>query len=81
MALSFGISQKDINDFRELMTEYLEGDADGNGITDEADIVAMVNSIMGLPSPHFVKGAADLNGDKEVNAADIVMLVNLLHKD
>jgi len=81
MALNFGISQKDINDFRELMTEYLEGDADGNGIIDEADIVAMVNSIMGLPSPHFVKEAANLNGDKEVNAADIVKLINLLHKD
>ena len=63
------------------MTDYLEGDADGNGITDEADIVAMVNSIMGQPSLQFVKEAADLNGDKEVNAVDIVKLINLLNKE
>ena len=80
MALSFGISQKDIYDFRRLMIEYLEGDADGNGIVDVADIEAMVNSILGQPSPHFLKEAADLNGDNEVNAVDIVKLINLLNK-
>ena len=80
MALSLGISQKDIYDFRRLMIEYVEGDADGNGIVDVDDIGAMVNSILGQPLPHFLKEAADLNGDNEVNTVDIVKLINLLNK-
>ena len=54
------------------------GDANGDGTINAADIVEVVNYIMGSPSSKFNKGAADANIDKTVNAADIVSIVNII---
>ena len=43
-----------------------------------ADIVELVNYIMGSPSDKFNESAADVNGDGVVNAADIVGIVNVI---
>lgn len=56
----------------------IKGDANGDGIVNAADIVEVVNYIMGSPSEKFKKKAADANGDETVNAADIVSLVNII---
>lgn len=53
------------------------GDANGDGEIDAADIVEVVNDIMGRPS-NLIKKGADANGDGIVNAADIVTIVNII---
>ena len=53
-----------------------EGDANGDGTVNAADIVEVVNSIMNNPSEKYNDKAADANGDGVVNAADIVAIVN-----
>ena len=68
MALSFGISQKDIDDFRELMTE-----SDDNPTA--SDIVKMASTILGKPT---ATDNADINGDGIINIADIILLVNMI---
>ena len=54
------------------------GDANGDGSVNAADIVEVVNYIMGSASAKFDFAAADVNGDGSVNAADIVVIVNMI---
>jgi hypothetical protein len=54
------------------------GDANGDGTINAADIVEVVNYIMGSPSDKFNAANADANGDGTVNAADIVTIVNII---
>ena len=56
----------------------IKGDANGDGTVNAADIVEVVNYIMGHPSGKFKENAADANGDGVVNAADIVAIVNII---
>ena len=56
----------------------IKGDANGDGTVNAADIVEVVNYIMGHPSGKFKENAADANGDGMVNAADIVAIVNII---
>ena len=58
--------------------DFVIGDANGDGSVNAADIVEVVNYIMGTPSAAFVFEAADVNTDGSVNAADIVLIVNLI---
>jgi hypothetical protein len=59
---------------------YIKGDAYVDGIVNVTDIVAMVNYIMGNPSPRFAPEAADINMDGIVNVTDIVATVNIIMK-
>jgi hypothetical protein len=52
------------------------GDADGNGVVDDADVVEVSNKILGKPSDKFVEANADVNGDGKVNTVDIVLIIN-----
>ena len=54
------------------------GDANGDGTVNAADIVEIVNYIMGAASAAFNEANADANGDGTVNAADIVAVVNMI---
>ena len=54
------------------------GDSNGDGTVNAADIVDVVNYIMGNQSSGFNEAAADANGDGVVNAADIVAIVNMI---
>ncbi|MBO7045507.1 MAG: dockerin type I repeat-containing protein, partial [Prevotella sp.] len=56
----------------------LKGDANGDGYVNAADIVEVVNYIMGYPSEKFDEILADANNDGTVNAADIVTIVNYI---
>lgn len=56
------------------------GDANGDGKADEKDIMEMVNYILGKPSDKFKKWAVDLNTDDEVDAADLVIFINMISK-
>ena len=57
---------------------YHKGDADGNGVVNTADIVAISNYMMGNPPAGFSKASADVNLDGIINIADIVGLANIL---
>ena len=54
------------------------GDVDGNGETDKDDLDAIVEHIMGRTPEGFNVEEADLNGDSEVNAADVTIMVNMI---
>jgi len=54
------------------------GDANGDGTIDAADIVEVVNHLMGNYSYKFVEQYADANEDGEVNLSDIVTIVNMI---
>lgn len=53
------------------------GDVNNDGYLNEKDVNDLVDYTMGKTPVGFNKKAADLNGDKEVNVADIVKLVNI----
>ncbi|MBR7029730.1 MAG: leucine-rich repeat protein, partial [Prevotella sp.] len=54
------------------------GDANGDGDVDIADVVCIVNYIVGKPNTNFVPAAADANKDNAVDIADVVYIVNYL---
>ena len=57
-------------------SEGTPGDADGDGTIDVADVVAIVNYILGHSGASFVESAADVDGDGTIDVADVVTLVN-----
>ena len=60
------------------MVEMKLGDANGDRTVDEDDVTTMADYIIGKNVDNCYELNADLNGDKEVNVADIVELNNLL---
>ena len=54
------------------------GDVNGDGAINTADIVEVINYIMGNQSDSFDFTAADANGDGKVNEADIDVIVNMI---
>ena len=58
--------------------EPLLGDANGDGVVDVADVVAIVNYILEKPADNFDAKAADVNGDEVIDAADVVGVVNII---
>ena len=59
-------------------TDYIKGDANGDGVVDVADVVAIVNYILEKPGENFNFKAADVNGDEVIDAADVVGVVNII---
>lgn len=58
---------------------YKLGDVNCDGYVNEADLKGIVDYIMGnTPEGTFDVDNADVNQDKDVNAADVVALINLL---
>ena len=69
------------SEFKEIVAlpdEGKKGDANGDGTVNVADIVEVVNYIMGSPSGKFDATGADASGDGTINAADIVTIVNII---
>lgn len=66
--------------FKEEMgqTEPQEGDTNGDGAVDTADVVDLVNLIMGRQSGISDEKDADVNGDGVVNIADVLAIVNII---
>ena len=63
--------------FEIEVLSYIPGDVNSNGEVDENDIIAIVKHIMGNTPDVFNIDAADVNGDKVVNVADIVEIVKM----
>jgi hypothetical protein len=60
------------------MESNLQGDANNDGKVDDKDIEAVTKYIMDGNTKGFIYKNADVNGDKKINAADIVLIVNLI---
>ena len=52
------------------------GDANGDGTVDAADVVSIINYILGKPSSSFNEKNADINGDGQILVDDAVGTVN-----
>lgn len=58
--------------------DVVKGDANGDGSIDTADVVAIVNHILGKSSSSFVEANADIDGNGEVLVDDAVATVQLI---
>jgi hypothetical protein len=58
-----------------------KGDANGDGVVDAADVVGIINYIIGKPSASFNALNADINGDGQVLVDDAVGAVELIMKE
>ena len=54
------------------------GDANGDGAVDAADVVSIINYILGKPSSSFSNKNADINGDGQILVDDAVGTVNII---
>ena len=58
--------------------ELSAGDANGDDTVDAADVVGIINCILGRPAANFVRKNADINGDGQILVDDAVGTVNLI---
>ena len=56
----------------------IPGDANDDKAVDVADVVAIVNKILGEPNDPFIEAAADVNGDGKIDVDDVVAVVNII---
>ena len=69
-----------VKDYEGSEEETLLGDANGDGVVDVADVVAIVNYILNKPGESFNEKAADVNDDGVIDVADVVAVVNIILK-
>ena len=58
----------------------IKGDVNGDGETNIADAMAVINHILKRPSASFKEEAADVNIDGDTNIADAMAVVNIILK-
>ena len=68
---------------KEVIEEptIITGDANGDSAIDAADVVSIVNYILGKPSSSFNEKNADINGDGQILVDDAVGTVNKIMND
>ena len=64
--------------FNIVVSNMLQGDANGDGYVNVSDIVEVVNYILGKASGTFDEAVVDMNGDGIVNVTDVVMMVSII---
>jgi rhamnogalacturonan endolyase len=60
---------------------FVVGDANGDGVVDVADVVAITNKILEKPGDSFNFEAADVNADGVIDVSDVVSVVNIILKN
>ena len=72
------------NEFKEIVEigtgDQTLGDANSDKAVDVADVVAIVNYILGEPDAGFNEAAADVNGDGNIDVDDVVAVVNIIQE-
>jgi hypothetical protein len=58
----------------------VRGDANGDGVVNVTDIMAVANYILKIQMQSFNEAAADVNGDSSVNVTDIMGIANIILK-
>jgi hypothetical protein len=61
-------------------TDVLNGDANGDGEVNIADVTAIINYINGNPPAGFNFDAANANGDENIDIADVTAVINIINK-
>ncbi|HHN48472.1 MAG TPA: hypothetical protein ENN08_06030, partial [Bacteroidales bacterium] len=61
-----------------VISPFLTGDANGDGVVNILDAVVTVAFIMGNNPQPFIFEAADVNGDGMINIQDVVLIVNII---
>ncbi len=56
----------------------LMGDVNDDGIVSTADVVTLLNALVGLPTETYYSGRADIDSNGRVSIGDVVMLCNLV---
>lgn len=62
-----------------VLPKYTLGDADGDDLVNVTDIVWLVAAINGRPPLGFQAAASDMDENGQLNVADIVRIVDLIH--
>ena len=71
------IYPKDVNSVLTVLN-VKQGDADGDGFVDVADVVTMVDYILDNSMPDIIFSAADMNGDGEIDIFDVMIAINII---
>ena len=61
--------------------EVIKGDANDDKKVSRLDVLEVGDAIMGKPSERYNEKNADANSDDKVDAADIVVIVNMVKND
>ena len=61
-----------------VLEDYVEGDANGDGVVLIGDVIAILNYIVGVTSNNFNEKAADVNGDGEILIGDVIAVLNII---
>lgn len=56
----------------------LLGDVNGDGLVNITDVVLLVDYVLGINDPSFIKANADINADDSINILDATLLVNII---
>ena len=61
--------------------EIIDGDVNLDEKVNNDDLNALVDFIIGKNPEGFYESLADLNGDEEVNAVDVVKLIDIINSN
>ena len=64
----------------DLILDYLTGDANGDGVVNVLDVVAMVSHFLDLETDPFCPGNADVNYDGTVDVLDVIVVVSIFSR-
>lgn len=67
-----------ISALKQFTLNILYGDVNNDGYVKADDIVCILNYIVGKPNTTFIKAAADVNEDRNIDIADAVSIVNII---
>lgn len=75
-----GGTDKKLSDIKAtlVLEDYVEGDANGDGVVLIGDVIAILNYIVGVTSNNFNEKAADVNGDGEILIGDVIAVLNII---
>ena len=77
-SLTSGAAKVTLPEATGVLTVKKFGDVNSDNEIDEKDVNSIAKHIMGQTPAGFDMDAADVNGDKKINAADIVALITLI---